>query len=257
MPFDSVFRSSKQARTLAVPAALAGSIALMMSAVPAQAAPAERETTRGLTLKAIPAAALHGAVKASAAPATYTVVAGDTVSTIAQRFGLRTADVLALNGLTWSSVIYPGQTLTLVGAPAPAPAPPAASNYTVAGGDTLIGISQRHGVTVEALFAANGLGWSSIIYPGQTLAIPGAAVLAAAPVAAPAPAPAPAPVACATYTVSGGDTLSGIAQRHGVTLKAVFDANGLGWSSIIYPGQTLAIPGATAAAAPSAPAAPA
>ncbi|WP_439594185.1 LysM peptidoglycan-binding domain-containing protein [Microbacterium sp.] len=258
MPFDTAFRSSRQARTLAVPAALAGSIALVMSAAPAQAFPAEAENARGLTLTAIPASVLHGAVRSVVAPPTYTVVAGDTVSTIAQRFGLRTADVLALNGLSWSSVIYPGQTLTLVGAAAPAPAPAPASTYAVRGGDTLIGIAQRHGVTLRALFDANGLDYSSVIYPGQTIAIPGgAAALAAAPAAAPAPAPA-APAASTTHTVSGGDTLSGIAQRYGITLKAVFDANGLGWSSIIYPGQTLAIPGAAGlAAAPAAAPAPA
>nr|WP_237739428.1 hypothetical protein [Microbacterium yannicii] len=41
---------------------------------------------------------------------------------------------------------------------------------------------------MDAVLAANGLDRSSIIYPGQTLAVPGAA---SAPAAAPAPAPAP------------------------------------------------------------------
>ena len=34
-----------------------------------------------------------------------------------------------------------------------------------------------------------------------------------------------------------------IAARFGVSTRSVLTANGLGWSSIIYPGQTLAIPG--------------
>ncbi len=49
----------------------------------------------------------------------------------------------------------------------------------------------------------------------------------------------------------GGDTISGIARQHGVSVQAIFAANGLGWSSIIYPGQSLAIPGAAAAASPA------
>jgi len=43
--------------------------------------------------------------------------------------------------------------------------------YTVAAGDTLWGISQSHGTTVEALMEANGLD-STLILPGQVLGIP-------------------------------------------------------------------------------------
>lgn len=124
---------------------------------------------------------------------------GDTISGIAARYGLRTADVLAWNGLGWSTTIYPGQTIRLTSpataasapptptptpppAAAPAPSQPAAS-HVVASGDTLSGIARAHGVTLAAVFAANGLGYGSIIYPGQTVVIPGT----------PAPAPAPAP----------------------------------------------------------------
>ena len=85
-------------------------------------------------------------------------------------------------------------------------------------GDTLSAIASRHGVTVQALFAANRLGWASIIYPGQKLTLPGGQ---AATVQTPAPAPAPAPqapvAASGVYTVQKGDTLSSIAQRNGVT----------------------------------------
>ena len=263
MPLDAVRRTSKDARAFAVPVAVAGSIALMLSATPAQATPVETERPRGLSLRAIPAAVLHAPASAAVAPESYTVVSGDTVSAIAARFGLRTADVLALNGLTWQSVIYPGQALRLVGSTAPAPsapppaAPAASTSYTIQRGDTISAIAQRHGLSTPTVLAANGLSWSSIIYPGQTLAIPGAAATPAAPVAAAPVEPAPAtppPPASATYTVRGGDTVSGIAQRHGISVQAVFAANGLGWSSIIYPGQTLAIPGA-AASAPAPPAA--
>jgi LysM repeat protein len=189
----------------------------------------------------------------AAAPATYKVAAGDSISSIAGRFGLATASVLALNGLGWKSVIFPGQVLKLTGGGPVAVAAPVASKptsrYTITKGDTISHIAARFGVSVQTLLSANGLGWASIIYPGQTLAIPGAstAAVSSTPIAAsPAPAPAPAPakpaVAPGPYVIATGDTIAGIASRFGVTTGALLAANGLNWSSIIYTGRSLVIP---------------
>lgn len=237
----------------AVPAALAGSLALLVGASPAHAAESARSADAGPRpfFTALDRSALAaGALQASAEAPSYAVQPGDTVSAIAARHGLRTEDVLAINGLSWSSVIQPGQVLLLGAAPAPAPgpppvsSPPAAGEYVVQDGDTISGIAQNHGVSIDALFAANGLSWSSIIHPGQTVAIPGAAAPPPdSPVVPPGPPAPPAPVTT-THTVAAGDTISAIAQSHGVTARAVLDANGLDGSSIIYPGQTIAIPAA-------------
>lgn len=128
---------------------------------------------------------LPAAVATSPAPASYTVKAGDTVSAISARYGLATASVLALNGLSWKSLIFPGQVLKLTRsgtAPRPttpppaAPTPvaaPAASSYTVKSGDTISAIASRHGVSTQRVLDANGLRISSIIYPGQRIVIPG------------------------------------------------------------------------------------
>ncbi|RKR74319.1 LysM peptidoglycan-binding domain-containing protein [Frondihabitans australicus] len=204
---------------------------------------------------------------ASTAPTTYTVVAGDTVASIAGRYGLSTASVLALNGLSWKSTIYPGQTLHLTSARATAAAAasvtkPHASTtgtYTIVRGDTLSSIAARHGVSTQALLDANGLGWSSIIYPGQKLRMPGASTSAPAPSSsAPSKAAAPATTTAGSskagstkYTIRTGDTLSSIAKAHATTVDRLLAANGLSWSSTIYAGKQLTIPGAATTATAS------
>ncbi|WP_237682370.1 MULTISPECIES: LysM peptidoglycan-binding domain-containing protein [Microbacterium] len=243
-----------------VPAAVLGALAATLTAAPAEAAatttdlaPVERQ--RSTPVRVVPA---------QAAPANYVVRPGDTVSSIASRFGLRTVDVLTWNRLSWRSVIYPGQTLTLrtaatapAPAPAAAPAPAPAASHKVVAGDTVYAIAQKYGTTVDAVLAANGLTRASVIYPGQSLSVAGSAAPAAAPTSAPAPAPAaaPAPAPAASHTVVAGDTVFGIAQKYGTTTQTVFALNGLGPSSIIYPGQKLAVRAAPTAAPPAAAAA--
>ncbi|RJU03184.1 peptidoglycan endopeptidase [Arthrobacter frigidicola] len=77
-----------------------------------------------------------------------------------------------------------------------------ATSHTVVAGDTLGSIAGKYGVSLDAIFAANGMGWDSVIYPGQTIVLSGNAVAAApqpavaaqAAVQAVAPAPQAAPV---------------------------------------------------------------
>lgn len=229
-----------------VPAAVLGALAATLTAAPAEAAatttdlaPVERH--RSMPVRVVPA---------QAAPASYVVRPGDTVSSIASRFGLRTVDVLAWNHLSWRSVIYPGQTLTLrTAAASPAPAAATSTSHKVVAGDTVYAIAQKYGTTVDAVLAANGLTRASVIYPGQALAVTGSAAPAAAPAA---PASAPTPAATASHMVVAGDTVYGIAQKYGITTQTVFALNGLGPSSIIYPGQKLAVRAAPAAAPPAA-----
>ena len=212
------------------------------------------------------------ATAVAAAPTTYRVAAGDTVSGIAARFGLATASVLALNGLGWKSLIYPGQVLRLTNGstatPPPAQAAPPVgtqvARYTIVRGDTMSAIAARFGVSTQTLLSANGLGWSSIIYPGQSIVIPGRVAAPPAPddgaiditpvvdVTPITPPPAPAPPAApadTSYVIRGGDTITGIAAKFGVSIQSVLDANGLTRSSIIYTGRTLLIPGVSSAPA--------
>jgi LysM repeat protein len=142
--------------------------------------------------------------------------------------------------------------------PAAVQAPLQASStgtYTVRSGDTLSGIAARHGVSLASIFAANNMSARTIIYPGQKIKLRPATKPAAKPAPKPATKPAakPATPAAATHTVKPGDTLSGIAAKHGVSLSSLLAANGMNLRTIIYPGQKIRL---TAKAAP-APAKPA
>lgn len=146
---------------------------------------------------------------------------GDTLFSIAQRFGTTVEELKRLNGLT-DNTIYVGQRLKVPAAP---PSEETYTEYVVQPGDTLFSIAQRFGVDVDELAQLNGITDPGLIYVGQRLRIP-----------------AGAKPARALYQVQPGDTLSSIAQRFGVTLEALMEANGITDPDQIYAGQILRIP---------------
>lgn len=163
-------------------------------------------------------------VTASVVPATHVVRPGDTVSEIATGYGLSTASVLALNGLSWKSLIFPGQILRLTSArvaSAGAAATPAMDSaaehthgaasatttrkYTILRGDTVTSIARRFGVTVAEILETNHLVASSIIYAGRTLVIPRGSASNGSAASTPNSAPVstqPAEVGIATVPLS-------------------------------------------------------
>lgn len=235
---------------LGVPAAVLGTLSAAIAAAPAAAAAAAETVSSPIErIQSTPTRI----APAEAPPVAYTVQPGDTISSIANRFGLRTVDVLTANGLSWRSVIYPGQTLSLTAGASPMPpAAPAATGsattHTVAAGDTVFSIAQRHGTSVDAVLAANGLTRASVIYPGQQLALTGSPAPAPAAVAVTATAPAPTAAGGQTHAVAAGDTLFAIAKKYGTTVAQLYALNGMAPGAIIYPGQSLVIAAAPVAA---------
>ena len=85
---------------------------------------------------------------------------------------------------------------------------------------------------------------------GRIAACLALALLAACADGAPPPVPGPLSVRPETVIVERGDTLSGLARRHGVPLAAIAAANGLSPPYRIHPGQVLHVPRALPAPVP-------
>ncbi len=117
----------------------------------------------------------------------YVVQPGDTLFTIALRFGVTVADIAAVNNLSNPNLIFVGQRLVIPGArplaePAivtdrnersgPEATPPTPQVYVVQPGDTLFAIATRFGLTVTDLALVNGIRDPNYIYVGQRLILP-------------------------------------------------------------------------------------
>ena len=187
----------------------------------------------------------------------YLVQPGDTLYSIARRSGMSLSSLLTINGLSQSSVIYPGQSLTIsqtnsrVATNSSYTAKPLASGvstsgtYTVQAGDTLYSIARRSGMSLNILLSINGLSQSSVIRPGQTLSVSGNASQTTATQASYQSAGTTS--GNGTYTVKAGDTLYRIAYNHGISLTTLLSINGLSETSTIRPGQQLVVYGSAKA----------
>jgi LysM repeat protein len=128
--------------------------------------------------------------------------------------------------------------------PLPGLAPAAAlANVVVKPGETLSEIAERHGVSLTRLMQANGISNPNLVVAGQSLRLPGSSAAGAGSSGG------------GSVTVQPGDTLSDIADRQGVSLNQLMQANGITNPNMVVAGQKLVLPGSrrsTAAAAPRA-----
>lgn len=153
---------------------------------------------------------------------TYTVKSGDTLSGIAQKFGVTVDNLVAWNNIKDKNKINVGQVLTVTGG---------TTTYTVKSGDTLGEIAKRFGTTVDALAELNEISNPDLIQVGQKLKVNGTEK-ASAPKSS-----------GTTYTVKAVDTLSEIAQKYGTTTNALAKANGISNPNLISVGQKLNVGG--------------
>lgn len=161
---------------------------------------------------------------------TYTVKAGDTLYSIAQRFNTTVAKIAAANNLPNVNFLRIGQVLIIPGtSTTPTPPPVTSTTYTVKAGDTLYSIAQRFNTTVAKIAAANNITNVNLLRIGQVLKIPGTTAT-------------PPPATSIKYTVKAGDTLYSIAIRYNTTVAKIAAANNITNVNFLRIGQVLTIP---------------
>ena len=120
--------------------------------------------------------------------------------------------------------------------------------YTVKKDDTISGVAVRYGLRWQDVVAVNPGISPNKLQVGQVIQLPGQVDLSKSAAAhhATTHKPAAAPVREETvYVVKSGDSLSGIAVKHGVKVSDIQAANSLKNADKITVGQKLKIPGAT------------
>ncbi len=179
--------------------------------------------------------ALHPSIAAAEGPfRVYVVRAGDTLSGVADDAGITLDTLVELNHIDNANDVHPGTTLVLGTAPSVKPASattaPRSRTYRVEAGDTLSGIADDAGVSVQTLRLANQLTNANVLAIGSLLTIPTAAAEQQRTEINP------------RHTVESGETLSTIADRYSVTVSALISENRLTNPNLLRVGALLVIP---------------
>ena len=174
-------------------------------------------------------------------PTTHKVSAGESLTAIARRYNISLHALAKENGLSVTDGVLIGQTLKLPSdAKAESSTPsrlgntknnsartPAntnigiTENYTVKAGESLTMLSNRFGVAIGDLAAANGLASNANLRIGQTLKVPKLTT---------------------TYTVKAGDGLIALARRYGISTQELAKMNNLEPTANLRIGQVLTVP---------------
>ncbi len=175
----------------------------------------------------------------------YTVRSGDSLSQIAEMYGVTSNTILWANDLDSATDIRPGDSLIIL--------PIAGVQHTVASGDSLSSIAEKYEGDEEEILAYNQLGSASDLTEGDEIVIPGGRIEQQAPAqrssgVASTPQPAqqsgsvsqsaglthPLPGAVRTQGLHGYNAVD-FGAAHGTTIRAaaageVIVSRGSGWN---------------------------
>ena len=156
----------------------------------------------------------------SATAASVTVRSGETLSDIADRYGVSVGTLMRMNGIRNPDLVEAGSRLQV-----PGPTVTAGSGrHRVKSGETLSSIAGKYQVSGRDLMALNNLRNANHVEVGQTLRLPSNAVM---------PRPAFKPVAvtpipgATEHTVSKGQTLTQIAKAYKLPVASLISINQL------------------------------
>ncbi len=156
----------------------------------------------------------------SATAASVTVRSGETLSDIADRYGVSVGTLMRMNGIRNPDLVEAGSRLQV-----PGPTVTAGSGrHRVQSGETLSIIASKYRVSSRDLMALNNLRNANHVEVGQTLRLPSNAVM---------PRPAFKPVAvtpipgATEHTVAKGQTLTRIAKAYKLPVASLISINQL------------------------------
>lgn len=177
----------------------------------------------------------------------HKIQSGDTLIGIANRYDVSVSDLASANGLSTTSTLIRGKTLTIpaidgstsgggtsgkLGSSSTSSGRPAKTNtastptsatetYTVKRGDNLISVARRFETSTQNLAALNGITSNARLQVGQKLIVP---------------------MATLSYKVKSGDNLIGLANKYGVSPSELAKMNGLDNNAMLVIGQILTVP---------------
>lgn len=187
----------------------------------------------------------------SSSQGTYTVKAGESVWTVANKNGITMNQLIEWNNIK-NNFIYPGQQLIVKGGnsvntntgsttSAAKPNTPNTSAttstsssgntmYTVKAGESVWSVANKHHITMDQLIEWNNIK-NNFIYPGQQVIVKKGSSQTTNQ---------QAPAGSKTYTVKSGESVWGVADSHGITMAQLIEWNNIK-NNFIYPGQTLIV----------------
>ena len=197
---------------------------------------------------------VRSTVKAETKPESYTVRANDTLTGIADEFGLSLKQLADYNGLSVTSGVRVGQKLSLKETAqsrtksndekTSSPTKVATQSYTVKRGEYLKLIADRYALSNQELADLTpGLNAGSNLLVGQKINVPLNDVKSLATSSAKAsPVKAEPQFKVESYKVQRGDTLYSIASQSKMSLSELADLNNLSTNSGLQVGQSIKIP---------------
>ena len=170
---------------------------------------------------------------ASSTPATtsytyHTIVDGDTLGHIAQKYGTTVKCLCELNNIEKTAILKLGTKLRV----AVENSAPATQYHTIADGDSLWSISQKYGTTIEHICSLNGFDTSVLLLPGDKIIVTGTTQ------STQSQRPTPNPM---YHTIVDGDTLGHIALKYNTTVKRLCELNNIEKSAVLKLGKQLRV----------------
>lgn len=174
-------------------------------------------------------------------PFRYPIQSGDTLSGIAQKFGISASELVNANSIVDTDSLYVGQEIVIPGRAGANVAvdsgttridssPANQAVHIVRPGEGLLAIAERYNVSASEIATANSIQNRELLRTGQRLFIPGISASEADS------------INTTIHTVVPGQGLLQIAVQYGVDVDAIIDANNILNTELIYPGQELVIP---------------